>query len=915
MAQGGTGGTDSPNPGGAGGNAQGGGIYNQNKSLALTNCIVSGDAANGGPASGGGFGNPAGPAGVGSGPDLSGAFASQGHNLIGATAGSSGWVSSDLTGANPMLASLGNYGGPTETMALLPGSPAIDAGMSGTGIPLTDQRGMSRVGATDIGAFESQGFTLAPAAGSTPQTAIIGTAFANRLAVTVTANNPLEPVNGGLVSFSVPTFGPSAQLTSPVTIAGGIASVAATAYGTVGPYTMTATTAGSNTTSFSLQNDEAPSLVVNTTADETDPADGTTSLREAVAYAESLGGNQTLTFAPTVFNVPQTIILTDGPLDLSDPSGTITIKGPGANLLSISGNNASRVFVMSSGSANVQDVTITGGSSAADGGGLYITGGTLALTRCTVSGSSAADGGGLYIKGGTLALTSCTVSGNSATTSGGGLDNTNGTLSLTGCTVSGNSATTSGGGLVNAGSLTLIYSTVSGNSAANGAGLDNKGTLSLTNCGVNGNTATTCGGGLDNSGTATLTNCTLSGNTATTCGGGLDNSGTATLTNCTLSGNSAGSGGGLVNAAAATLTLGNTIVAGDTAGAAPDVSGTVASEGNNLIGKTDGSTGWIAPPASHADLTGTIASPLDPELLPLDSFGTMVPLAGSPVLNAGNPSLVPAGITTDQHGFPRIVNGMVDIGAVEGAITPSFVVNTTSDEFNLTDGLTSLRDAIYFANYMPYQTITFDPKVFASTQTITLTLGQLTLTNTKGPDAITGPAAGVTISGNNASRVFQVDAGVTAAFSGLTISGGSGSGGAGLLNSGMTSLTNCTVSSNSTSGNGGGLANNGGTLTLTNCTLSGNSATGNGGGLLNQATLTLTNCTLSGNTAHGNGGGLLNQATLTLTDCTLSGNSASGYGGGLYVSVSGTATLTNCTVAANQARGAAAASSTGARPR
>src|SRR5262249_3385385 len=95
------------------------------------------------------------------------------------------------------------YGGPTQTMPLLPGSPAIDAGITGAGIPITDQRGMSRVGATDIGAFESQGFTLTPVAGSTPQTAANGERFANPLTVTVTANNPLEPVNGGGVRFDV----------------------------------------------------------------------------------------------------------------------------------------------------------------------------------------------------------------------------------------------------------------------------------------------------------------------------------------------------------------------------------------------------------------------------------------------------------------------------------------------------------------------------------------------------------------------------------------------------------------------------------------------------------------------------------------------------------------------------------------
>jgi len=84
------------------------------------------------------------------------------------------------------LAPLGNYGGPTQTIPLLPGSPALGAG---TGVT-TDQRGEPLHSPNpDIGAFQSQGFALTPAAGSTPQSAATGTAFANPLAVTVAANN------------------------------------------------------------------------------------------------------------------------------------------------------------------------------------------------------------------------------------------------------------------------------------------------------------------------------------------------------------------------------------------------------------------------------------------------------------------------------------------------------------------------------------------------------------------------------------------------------------------------------------------------------------------------------------------------------------------------------------------------------
>ena len=82
------------------------------------------------------------------------------------------------------------------------------------------------------------------------------------------------------------------------------------------------------------------------------------------------------------------------------------------------------------------------------------------------------------------------------------------------------------------------------------------------------------------------------------------------------------------------------------------------------------------------------------------------------------------------------------------------------------------------------ETIAFDSKVFKTPQTITLTGTQLELTDTTGTETITGPKAGVTVSGGGHSRVFQVDGGVTATISGLTITGGSAVNGGGLENLG-----------------------------------------------------------------------------------------------------------------------------------
>lgn len=122
----------------------------------------------------------------GSGGDVAGGFTSQGHNLVGRNLDATGFtagVNGDQVGTaaqpiDPLLGPLQNNGGPTLTQALLPGSPAIDAG-DNSGAPPTDQRGNPRIAgaAIDVGAFE----TASNGGASTPTQLYVTAVYENVL--------------------------------------------------------------------------------------------------------------------------------------------------------------------------------------------------------------------------------------------------------------------------------------------------------------------------------------------------------------------------------------------------------------------------------------------------------------------------------------------------------------------------------------------------------------------------------------------------------------------------------------------------------------------------------------------------------------------------------------------------------------
>lgn len=232
-------------------------------------------------------------------------------------------------------------------------------------------------------------------------------------------------------------------------------------------------------------------------------------------------------------------------------------------------------------------------------------------------------------------------------------------------------------------------------------------------------------------------------------------------------------------------------------------------------------------------------------------------------------------------------------------------------------GAGSLRAAIEQANLDPARdTIALAPSI-TGTITLSSALPDLSTDLTvDGPGAAVLTVARGDAPGTAAFRIFTVAAGAEVTISGLTITGGrvfggSNSVGGGISNSGTLTVSNSTLSGNSTyrvsgPGSGGGI-NNSGALTVISSTFSGNSASGfvpvgrsgfergNGGGIANSGTLTLSNSTLSGNSAtNGSGGGIDNSGTLTVTNSTLSGNSATraGVGGGIANRDGGKATAT-----------------------
>ncbi len=252
------------------------------------------------------------------------------------------------------------------------------------------------------------------------------------------------------------------------------------------------------------------------------------------------------------------------------------------------------------------------------------------------------------------------------------------------------------------------------------------------------------GGGIYNDGTLTVTNSTIANNSAAL-GGGIYNTGTLTVYDSTIAYNTtsggAGSGGG-VDAVSGSATLYNTIVALNTDGSgADDIAGTITGSYNligtggsggltntsgNQVGVASGNVGLAPAPAENGGPTETIAL-----------------LAGSYAIDKGSNALIPAGVMTDQRGpgYPRIVNGIVDIGAFEasGVVTPATGGTTISADTSA-PGLTftTLTGPLYDGTSIPLGTIVLNAPAGFDFNTDPSNLPSVLITHVSGsgPDAV-----------------------------------------------------------------------------------------------------------------------------------------------------------------------------------
>lgn len=407
---------------------------------------------------------------------------------------------------------------------------------------------------------------------------------------------------------------------------------------------------------------------------------GPGSLRQAILDANAAAGDDLIDFDPSVFNTPQMITLTSGELAVRS-NGNITINGPGAALLSVSGNNQSRIFGLygtpASLTATISNLTIRDGFTNDGGGGISINDGTgsnalvtLNLNNAIITNNQAGSGttgGGIEVQADGALNISNSIFRNNSASAGGGIDCGSGigicvSVNIINTLFEGNSSGSSGGG----GGFNCC-----GNGSPASTPINIENTAFINNTGGDNGSAFR----ENNFGSFSWKNVTFAHNRSTGTGPAVQLArGSHTFENVTIAYNTTTStsvAGGIRETSSNGFSrFRNTIVAKNRNGNGPsdlDFEGfALESLGYNLFGILYGTT------TVAGDTTGNQLG-ADPMLDAVPRFHgaatkTLNLRPGSPAIDAGDPANF---LATDQRGIARPVDGdgngsaLPDIGAFE----------------------------------------------------------------------------------------------------------------------------------------------------------------------------------------------------------------------------------------------------------
>ncbi|MBD2678252.1 MULTISPECIES: choice-of-anchor Q domain-containing protein [Nostoc] len=525
---------------------------------------------------------------------------------------------------------------------------------------------------------------------------------------------------------------------------------------------------------------------------------GSGSLRQAISQANTSAGLDIINFDGLFADdIADLITLGGSSLVITDD---LSIKGTGADLLTVSGNNASRVFEIGSGvTVEIEGLTIDNGNSG-EGGGIYNSG-SLTLSNSTVSGSQASQGGGIYnassgimtviksiisantsinelgggvYNSGSLTLSDSTVSDSNGAVRGGGIYSS-GTMTVTNSIITRNKSDF-GSGILNSGSLTLTNSTISDNSSRDfgdnlyGGGIANSGVMKISDTIISGNTAFV-GGGVYNSGYLTLSDSTISDSKAFDDfigGGGIYNSGSLTLINSTVSDSEASQGGGIYNADSGIMTVANSIISRNNSvfGSGILNYGSLTLTKSTVSGNSSAGSGGGIANGGFLTMSNSIIS-------------ENTTFEGGGILNRN--TLIVSDSTISGNTADGVGGGILnDSGSL--TVNNSTISSNTSDNFG--GGIYAL-------------------------------FGNVTVNNStiNGNTAYSGGGIYITINSN--------------------------------LQSAYVTVNNSTISGNTADGTGGGIANLG-RINLLNTTITGNTAN-SGGGIYNDRIVIVSNSIIAGN--------------------------------------------------------------------